>query len=149
LRLVTAIVAASLGFQLCAAGRADPLLTYPVKIKGHALRVEVANTPQSRRTGLMLRDTMPEGHGMLFVYEAVDRHAMWMKNTLIPLSVAFIDRSGRIINIEDMQPRTEDSHSAHAPAAYALEVNQGWFRKRGIKKGDRVEGLERVPPSQD
>jgi uncharacterized protein len=149
LRPATAVVAAALGCALCALGRADPLLTYPLKIKGHPLRVEVANTPETRRTGLMLREAMPENQGMLFVYEAAGRHAMWMKNTLIPLSVAFIDRSGRIINIEDMQPRTEDSHPALAPAAYALEVNQGWFRKRGIKSGDRVEGLERVPPSQD
>ena len=149
MKLAIAVVAAALGFQLGALGRADPLLTYPMKIKGHALRVEVANTPETRRTGLMLRETMPENHGMLFVYETVERHAMWMKNTLIPLSVAFIDRSGRIVNIEDMQPQTEDSHAALAPAAYALEVNRGWFARRGIKKGVRVDGLERVPPSQD
>jgi hypothetical protein len=140
---------AALAFQVPAAGRADPLLTYPLKVKGHAVRVEVANTEDRRRTGLMFRESLPEGQGMLFVYEAEGLHAMWMKNTLIPLSVAFIDRTGRIINIEDMQPQTEDAHGARARAAFSLEMNQGWFKKRGIKEGDRVQGLERVPPSQD
>ena len=128
---------------------ADPLLTYPLKIKGQAIRVEVANTEESRRTGLMFRGALGENQGMLFVYETEGRHAMWMKNTLIPLSVAFIDRSGRIINIEDMQPQTEDAHGARASAVFSLETNQGWFKKRGIKAGDRVQGLERVPPAQE
>lgn len=127
----------------------DPLLTYPLTIKGHTVRAEVANTPDSRRLGLMFREQMPENTGMVFVYEAEGRHAMWMKNTLIPLSVAFIDRHGRIINIEDMEPQTEDAHAARAEAAYSLEVNQGWFKRRGIKAGDRVVGLDRLPPSQD
>jgi hypothetical protein len=109
----------------------------------------VANTEDTRRTGLMFRDALAENQGMLFVYETQGRHAMWMKNTLIPLSVAFIDRSGRIINIEDMQPQTEDAHGARANAAFSLETNQGWFKRRGIKAGDRVQGLERVPPSQE
>ena len=69
---------------------------------------------------------------------------MWMKNTYVALSVAFIDRDGRIINIEDMEPLTEDSHQAIGAAKYALEVNRGWFRKRGIKPGDRVEGIDKI-----
>ena len=141
--LMTALVLAPSGIT-----RADPLLTYPLKIKGHAIRVEVANTPQTRQTGLMFRNNLSENQGMAFVYEAEDRHAMWMKNTLIPLSVAFIDRHGRIINIEDMQPQSEDTHMAAAPAADSLETTQGWFKKRGIKKGDPVQGLDRLPPSQ-
>ncbi len=149
LRLAAAVVITALAFQAPGAVRSDPLLTYPLKIKGHAIRVEVANTEDTRRTGLMFRETLPENQGMLFVYETQGRHAMWMKNTLIPLSVAFIDRSGRIINIEDMQPQTEDAHGARASAAYSLETNQGWFKKRGIKAGDRVQGLERVPPPQE
>jgi hypothetical protein len=146
LRLATALLAAAL--TVSGAGRADPLLTYPLTIKGHAIRAEVANTPNTRSTGLMFRRSMPENQGMLFVYENEERHAMWMKNTLIPLSVAFIDRGGRIINIEDMQPQTEDTHAAQERAAYSLEMNQGWFKKRGIRKGDLVRGLERVPPSE-
>jgi len=149
LRLLRALIAAALALQLSSAALADPLLTYALRIKGHALRAELANDDESRRTGLMFREQMADTTGMLFVYEAEGRHAMWMKNTLIPLSVAFIDHSGRIINIEDMQPQTEDAHGARASAAFSLETNQGWFKKRGIKAGDRVQGLERVPPSQD
>jgi len=148
LRLAIALLITALVVAPPSTARADPLLTYPLKIKGHAIRVEVANTPQTRQTGLMFRNKLSENQGMAFVYEAEDRHAMWMKNTLIPLSVAFIDRNGRIINIEDMVPQSEDTHMAAAPAAYSLEMNQGWFKKRGIKKGDLVQGLDRLPPSQ-
>jgi uncharacterized protein len=149
LRLVATAVIAALALHAPGAGWADPLLTYPLKIKGHVIRVEVANTEDTRHTGLMFRDGLPENQGMLFVYETPGRYAMWMKNTLIPLSVAFIDGAGHIINIEDMQPETENAHSARGSAAFSLETNQGWFKKRGIKAGDRVQGLERVPPSQD
>ena len=149
MRLSATAMIAALALHLPAAGWADPLLTYPLKIRGHVIRVEVANSEDTRRTGLMFRDALAENQGMLFVYETQGKHAMWMKNTLIPLSVAFIDRSGRIINIEDMQPQTEDAHGARANAAFSLETNQGWFKKRGIKAGDRVQGLERVPPSQE
>ena len=145
MRLVHTLIAGVLALALAAPNLADPLLTYGLRIKGHALRAELANDDESRRTGLMFREQMSDSAGMLFVYEAEGRHAMWMKNTLIPLSVAFIDKKGRIINIEDMQPQTEDAHAAQGPAAYALEVNQGWFKKRGIKPGDRIEGLERLP----
>ena len=149
LRLAAATLICAFALHAPTAVWADPLLTYPLKIKGHVIRVEVANTEDSRRTGLMFRHALGENQGMLFVYETEGRHAMWMKNTLIPLSVAFIDRSGRIINIEDMQPQTENAHGARASAAFSLETSQGWFKKRGIKAGDRVQGLERVPPSQD
>jgi uncharacterized membrane protein (UPF0127 family) len=130
---------------LAAGAHADPLLTYPISIKGRGIRIEVANDEETRRTGLMFRHSLPDNGGMLFVYESEGRWAMWMKNTYVPLSVAFIDRSGRILNIEDMQPLTEDSHQAAGPARYALEMNQGWFRKHGIGKGDRVRGLEGIP----
>jgi len=148
LRLRAAAVIVSLTLHAAGTLRADPLLTYPLRVKGHSIRAEVANTDESRRTGLMYRDSLAENQGMLFVYEEPGRHAMWMKNTLIPLSVAFIDGSGRIINIEDMLPQTEDAHSAKASAAFSLEMNRGWFAKRGVKPGDRIQGLERVPPSQ-
>lgn len=127
---------------------ADPLLTFPLKIRGHGLRVELADTDESRRIGLMHRRSMPENQGMLFVYEVPGLHAMWMKNTLIPLSVAFIDRDGRIINIEDMAPQTLDSHGARSEASYSLEVNAGWFAKRGIRPGDRVEGIAAIVKSR-
>jgi len=149
LRLTIAIIATAVALLPPHLARSDPLLTYPLKINGHAIRAEVANTDASRRQGLMFRERLDENAGMVFIYEARGRHAMWMKNTLIPLSVAFIDNQGRIINIEEMQPQTEQSHAAAGEASYALEMNQGWFRKRGIKPGDRVVGLDRLPPSQD
>jgi len=149
LKLVRALVLAVLAIQLDAPVWADPLLTYALRIKGHPLRAELANDDETRTTGLMFRQQMADNSGMLFVYENEARHAMWMKNTLIGLSVAFIDKRGRIINIEDMEPQTEEAHAARAPAAFALEVNQGWFKKRGIKAGDRIEGLEKIPKSKD
>jgi uncharacterized membrane protein (UPF0127 family) len=124
---------------------ADPLLTYPLKVKGHTLRVEVARSDEEKTRGLMFRKQLGADRGMLFVYETAGRWAMWMKNTYVPLSVAFIDRDGRILNIEDMEPLTQDSHQAIGAAKYALEVNRGWFRKRGIKPGDRVEGIGKIP----
>ena len=83
---------------------------------------------------------------MLFVFPDASRHAMWMKNTFIPLSVAFIDEQGVITNIEDMKPHTEDAHPATRPARYALEMNLGWFAKRGIKAGAKIDGLDKAPP---
>lgn len=85
---------------------------------------------------------------MLFVFEETARHGMWMKNTYIPLSVAFLDERGAIINIADMEPHSLDSHGAARPAKYALEMNRGWFRKRGIKPGAKLEGIERAPPAR-
>jgi uncharacterized membrane protein (UPF0127 family) len=149
LKLAHALLVAVLTLQPGAPVQADPLLTYALRIKGHPLRAELANDDETRRTGLMFRERMPDNSGMLFVYEAEERHAMWMKNTLIGLSVAFIDKRGRIINIEDMEPQTEEAHAARAPAAFALEVNRGWFKKRGIRIGDRIEGLEKIPKSKD
>jgi len=125
---------------------ADPLLTYPLRVKSHEIRVEVANTEESRRRGLMFRDRLGDNSGMVFSYLEAGVNAMWMKNTRIPLSVAFIDRDGRILNIADMEPFSEQAHASAGEAAYALEMNRGWFRKRGVKAGDRVEGLRRLPP---
>jgi len=124
---------------------ADPLLTYPLKINGHSIRAEVANSEEDRRMGLMFRKSLAENQGMLFIYEKEGRYAMWMKNTNVALSVAFIDRNGAILNVEDMEPQTEDSHGSKGVAKFSLEMNQGWFKKRGIKKGDHVAGLERIP----
>jgi uncharacterized membrane protein (UPF0127 family) len=120
----------------------------PLTIAGHQLTVEVANTDSTRSKGLMHRRIMPENRGMLFVFRETALHAMWMMNTHIPLSVAFLDERGVIINIEDMKPHTQDTHPAAKPAKYALEMNQGWFAKRGIKPGARIEGLERAPPAR-
>ena len=114
-------------------------------IGGHKLTAEVAATNPERMQGLMHRRMMPENRGMLFVFTDEAHHAMWMKNTFIPLSVAFIDSAGVITNIEDMKPHTEQAHPAIRPVRYALEMNLGWFAKRGIKAGAKLEGLEKAP----
>lgn len=111
----------------------------------YRIEAEVATTQQERMLGLMQRKSMPMQKGMLFVFPTTARHCMWMRNTYLPLSVAFLDAQGRIINIEDMQPQTDDSHCAARPAVYALEMNLGWFRERGIGTGFPIAGMDRVP----
>jgi len=112
----------------------------------HVIRAEVADNNSSRARGLMRRTALPPNGGMLFVFDEDAIHCMWMKNTLIPLSVAFIDARGAIINIADMQPHSEQSHCAAKPARYALEMNRGWFAQRGIKPGAKLRGLEKLAP---
>jgi uncharacterized membrane protein (UPF0127 family) len=125
-----------------------PEVTVTLSVNGHKLTAEVASTDATRTEGLMHRRILPADRGMLFVFPEVSRHAMWMMNTYIPLSVAFLDEGGTIINIEDMKPHTRDSHPSAKPAKYALEMNLGWFAKRGIKPGAKIEGLERAPPAR-
>jgi len=129
-----------------AAGAHAQMPEIALSIGEHKLTAEVARTEPTRMEGLMYRRILPENRGMLFVFPEVAAHSMWMMNTYVPLSVAFVDTNGVIINIEDMQPQTQDTHTAARPAKYALEVNQGWFRKRGIKPGAKVEGIDRAPP---
>ena len=114
----------------------------------YRIEAEVAANDQHRQVGLMNRKTMPAQRGMLFVFPQERTHCMWMRNTLIPLSVAFIDADGYIINIENMQPQTEDNHCAKVPARYALEMNEGWFAQRGIKPGFRLQGIDKAPRPQ-
>jgi hypothetical protein len=111
----------------------------------HRIEAEVAANNAARMQGLMNRKTMATQRGMLFVFDRNAQHCMWMKNTFLPLSVAFIDETGKILNIEDMQPHSEDNHCAAQPARYALEMNVGWFAQRGIKRGDRIGGIEKAP----
>lgn len=127
------------------AAPAKPLPVVTVKIAGHALRAEVVSTPDQRAKGLMHREKLGKDDGMLFIFDEPGYHAMWMMNTLIPLSVAFVDGEGRILNIENMQPKTLDSHAAQGPARYAIETNLGWFEQRRIKAGDKVTGLPKPP----
>jgi hypothetical protein len=111
----------------------------------HRIEAEVAANNAARMQGLMNRKSMATQRGMLFVFDRDAQHCMWMKNTYLPLSVAFIDETGKILNIEDMQPQAEDNHCAAKPARYALEMNVGWFAQRGIKRGDRIGGIEKAP----
>ncbi|MDP2398468.1 MAG: DUF192 domain-containing protein [Burkholderiales bacterium] len=131
----------------CFAGAATAAMPQiELAIGKHRLAAEVASTDPHRMQGLMHRRMLPENRGMLFVFRDVAHHGMWMMNTYIPLSVAFIDEAGVIVNIEDMQPHTRDSHTAKKPVRYALEMNLGWFLKRGIGPGMKIEGLEKAPP---
>lgn len=109
----------------------------------HVIKAEVAGKDAERQQGLMFREKMGQNEGMVFLFEVPAGVCMWMKNTFIPLSVAFIDESGRIVNIEDMQPQTTESHCAKKPVRYALEMNLGWFRQKNIKPGNVIEGLPR------
>src|SRR5476649_2281360 len=119
-----------------------------LSIKGHKLTAEVAATDNSRTTGLMHRRMMPENRGMLFVFSYAQPQSFWMMNTYIPLSIAFVDEQGVIVNITDMKPLTTDPHPSTKPAKFALEMNQGWFAKRGIKAGAKVAGLQNAPQAQ-
>ena len=105
------------------------------------IEAEVAATLGDRMQGLMQRRQMAANHGMVFVFTEDQRHCMWMKNTLLPLSVAFMDGEGKILNIEDMEPQTEDNHCAARPARFALEMNKGWFRQKGIAPGTTIRGV--------
>ena len=112
----------------------------------HLIRAELAADFSTRMQGLMNRESLASNAGMLFVFDESAIHCMWMKNTLIPLSVAFIDQGGTIINIADMQPHSEQSHCAAAPARFALEMTKGWFAQRGVTPGMKLGGLEKAAP---
>jgi uncharacterized protein len=107
----------------------------------HVITAELASTPQSRMIGLMMRERLATNHGMVFVFEDKSQHCFWMRNTLIPLSIAFIDDDGTIVNIADMTPKSEASTCPQRPVRYALEMDQGWFAKRGVTAGKKITGL--------
>jgi uncharacterized protein len=109
----------------------------------HVIKAEVAARDAERQQGLMYREKMGPNEGMVFLFGEPAGVCMWMKNTLIPLSVAFLDDNGKIVNIEDMQPHSTESHCARKPVRYALEMNQGWFKQKNIKPGMAIEGLPR------
>jgi len=112
----------------------------------HRIVAEVAADHASRATGLMFRRSLAPNHGMLFVFQDKSPQCFWMRNTLIPLSIAFVDDDGRIVNIEDMAPMTENSHCSKEPVRFALEMEQGWFQRRGVSAGDWLGGREVFKP---
>lgn len=141
------LLCAALAFSVPVAHAADfPVVELSVGI--YRIEAEVAYTEPAREQGLMRRKAMPVWHGMLFVFERGASHCMWMRNTLLPLSVAFLDGDGRVINVEDMQPQTDNTHCAARPARYALEMNLNWFRERGLHAGSTINGLDRAPAAQ-
>lgn len=106
----------------------------------HRIDAQVASTPDQRQIGLMFRKDMPQHEGMIFVFDQPGKQCFWMKNTLIPLSAAFIADDGTIVNIEDMKPLVLDGHCSAQPVRYVLEMNKGWFAKKGIKAGSKLQG---------
>ena len=131
-------------FSSAFTAHAEPALrTTQIRVGPHPLRVEVAAREAELQKGLMFREKLGKNDGMLFIFPETAYHSMWMKNTLIPLSVAFVDAGGTILNILDMEPGTLDSHMSAGPSIYAIETNKGWFAERKIKAGDKVTGLPR------
>ncbi|MDB5741790.1 MAG: hypothetical protein JWR68_105 [Polaromonas sp.] len=106
----------------------------------YVIDAQVAWTPEQRQTGLMQRKEMPQHEGMLFVFEEASRQCFWMKNTLLPLTAAFVADDGTIVNMADMKPQTTDPHCSSTPVRYVLEMNKGWFAKKGIKPGSQLGG---------
>lgn len=145
LRPLVAAIALAAGTLLPAAmARAQEapqkLPTVRLNASLHNIQAEVARTPKQRAIGLMHRTALGANEGMLFVFEEPGVQCFWMKNTLLPLSIAYLNEDGRIVNIAEMQPRSLDSHCSAEPVRFALEMNAGWFAKRGVKPGTRLDG---------
>ncbi len=111
----------------------------------HIVRAEVASTDEQRRIGLMMRERLGPNEGMLFMFAQKQPYCFWMRNTLLPLSIAFLDDDGRIVNIADMAPRSEDSHCAAAPVRFALEMEKGWFARRALAPGSQLANPDVFP----
>lgn len=129
-------------------GGAARLPTITLHAGGQAIQAEVAATDETRQRGLMFREKLAKNAGMLFVFGELAYHAMWMRNTPLPLAVAFMDPSGKIVSIHEMEPFTETTHQAAGPARYALEMNRGWFAANRVKVGDAILGLDKAPKPQ-
>lgn len=106
----------------------------------HLIQTQVAQDFDQRQTGLMWRKEMPQNEGMLFVFEQAGVQCFWMRNTILPLTAAFVADDGTIVNLEDMKPMSDDSHCSKKPVRFVLEMNQGWFAKRNIQAGFKLSG---------
>ena len=136
------LATAALLFQVGALAQGLPqnLPTVTLKSGMHNIVAQVAKTPEQRSTGLMYRQQMPAHEGMIFIFDSPATQCFWMRNTLIPLSAAFLADDGSIVNIEEMAPLKDDSHCSKKPVRYVLEMNKGWFAKLGLKAGDKLSG---------
>jgi uncharacterized membrane protein (UPF0127 family) len=141
---IAAVAVSLFSFNFYAAAQ-QRFPTVPLTAGINLIQAEVAADNAHRQQGLMFREKMGTNEGMVFLFDQPAEVCMWMKNTLIPLSVAFIDGEGKIVNIEDMRPQTTDSHCAKRPARYALEMNLDWFKKRNLKPGTKIGGLPGLP----
>ena len=137
---IASLLLASLTASAVAQGVAQNLPAIALQAGMHNIRAAVAQTPEQRQTGLMFRREMAQHEGMLFVFEQASAQCFWMKDTLLPLSIAFLADDGSVVNIADMKPQALDSHCSAQPVRYVLEMNQGWFAKRGIKPGSKIAG---------
>ncbi len=140
LRLAAFAALHMLGAAALAQDSAQSLPAIKLSAGMHVIQAELAQTPDQRSTGLMFRKTMGTNDGMLFAFEQTGQQCFWMKNTLLPLSIAFVADDGSIVNIEAMKPQTLESHCSTKPVRFALEMNDGWFAKRGIKAGMKLKG---------
>jgi uncharacterized membrane protein (UPF0127 family) len=142
IKLFLAAAALTIGMLQPAAAQEGPQRLPAIRLTAgfHLIEAELAQTPQQRQIGLMNRPSLPPNGGMLFAFEVPAQQCFWMKNTLLPLSIAFLAEDGTIVNIEDMQPQSLASHCSKQPVRYALEMSQGWFAKRGIKPGAKLTG---------
>ena len=140
LALAAIAVAGALCTAPVAAQPQSPLPKVELQAGIHLIKAEVADDIGTRAKGLMFRERLGPNEAMLFVFQDKSAQCFWMRNTLIPLSIAFIDDDGSVVNVENMQPKTEDSHCAARPVRYALEMEQGWFARRGIQGGYRLLG---------
>jgi uncharacterized protein len=121
------------------------LATVQLHIKSNVLNTEVADTPLTSERGLMFRDSMPDDHGMLFIFDHPKTASFWNRNTKIPLSIAYVDSAGKIVEIKSLRPFDETPvPSTSDQIAFALEVNEGWFSRHGIITGTRIQGLPPV-----
>jgi uncharacterized membrane protein (UPF0127 family) len=137
------ILAASLLLTLTAKAGAQSLSLPIIELKAEMYRIEaeLADTPAARQTGLMYRTFMPTNTGMLFVFPEKAIHCFWMRNTKLPLTIAFIGDDGKIVNLSDMEPETQNNHCPRAPVRFALEMNQKWFAQRALGPGTVITGL--------
>ncbi|MDQ5904157.1 MAG: uncharacterized protein QG672_1750 [Pseudomonadota bacterium] len=142
-------------FGLCALiaastvlAQASPLPRVDLTAGFHRIEAEVAANQADRSQGLMNRRSMAANQGMIFVFPQTATHCFWMKNTPLPLSIAFLDEQGKIISIDEMAPETEDNHCPARPARFALEMNAGWFKAKGLQAGATIGGVDRLPPGR-
>ena len=142
-KLLTLLLGCALSVSPLATAQDGPQMNLPrIKISAgmYLIDTQLATSSQQRATGLMFRKEMPASEGMLFIFEQASEQCFWMKNTLLPLTAAFVADDGTIVNLADMKPQTTDSHCSAKPVRYVLEMNQGWFSKKGIKAGFKLSG---------
>lgn len=140
---LAALLLLSASFISAAHAQQPPQMDLPrteLSIGLYKIDVQVAQTEQQKQVGLMFRKNMPQAEGMIFIFDQPGVQCFWMHNTILPLTAAFVADDGRIVNLADMQPQTDDTHCSTEPVRYVLEMNQGWFAKKNIKKGAKIGG---------